>query len=301
MGIIVLMRLDVAVIGGGPAGLSASIFSSRAGLSTICFEKLAIGGQASLSHNIENFPAFKSISGFDLAMKMFEQAKETGTQFVFSGVKKIKKTKLGFSIETSKEKYFAKKLVIACGNVARKLGINEEQFIGRGVSYCASCDGNFFKGKNVAIVGGGDSAFVYAEYLSKLVNQVYLINRTDKFRAQPYRVERVKNLSNVKILINSQIEKLQGDKQLSSIVISGKKKQELEVEGLFVAIGHVPDLDFLDFEIEVDKNGYIVTDRFMKTSVENVFACGDIVSKHFKQVITACADGAIAGNSCVGD
>lgn len=296
------MKFDVAVIGGGPAGLSASIFTTRAGLKTICFEKLAIGGQAALSHDIANYPAFQSISGFDLTQKMFEQSKLNGTEFVFGNVEKVKKLKMGFSIKTKKETYQAKKLIIACGTKARQLGLNEEQFIGRGISYCASCDGGFFKNKNVAIVGGGDSAFVYVEYLSRIAKSVTLLNRSEKFKANSLRVENATKLKNVKILTNATVEKLIGDKTLTGIQIKhDNKNKNLLIDGLFVAIGHIPNLDFLDFEIKLDKNGYVVVDKEMRTSEKNVFACGDIVSKHFKQVLTACADGAIAGNSCIGD
>lgn len=292
------MKFDVAVIGGGPAGLSASIFTTRAGLKTICFEKLAIGGQATFSHNIENYPAFKSISGFELTQKMFEQAKECGVEFVFGEVVKVKNTKTGFSIKTKTETYFAKKVVIASGTKSRKLGLNEEKFIGKGISYCASCDGNFFKGKNVAVVGGGDSAFVYAEYLSRLAKQVYILNRSERFRANKFRVEQVGKIKNVKILVNTQVTKLIGQNVLTGIETNRQKI--LNVEGLFVAIGHLPNLNFLDFELEKDENGYIIVDKYMQTSVNNIFACGDIISKHFKQLVTACADGATAGNSCVG-
>ncbi len=292
------MKYDVAVIGGGPAGLSASIYTTRAGLKTICLEKLVVGGQANFSVNVENYPAFKSISGFELSQQMFNQAKECGVDFRFDEVLKIKKTKSLFSIETKTEKYQAKKIIIASGTVHRKLGLNEEKFIGKGISYCASCDGNFFKGKNVAIVGGGDSAFVYAEYLSRLAKAVYLINRSEKFRANPLRVEQVSKLKNVKILINTQITKLIGDDLLKCVELNSGNI--LEVEGVFVAIGHIPKLEYLDFDLQRDKDGYILVDENMKTSVANVYACGDIVHKHFRQIITACADGAIAGNSCVG-
>lgn len=293
------MKFDVAIIGGGPAGLSACIFAQRAGLKTICFEKLAFGGQAVLSTNIENYPAFKSISGFELTQQMFNHAKECGTEFVFGEVLKVRKNKNNFSIKTRNKIYYAQKIVVASGTNARKLGANEKKYIGKGVSYCASCDGNFFKGKDVAVVGGGDSAFVYAEYLSKLCHKVYILNRTDRFRANPMRVETVKKLTNVKLLKNVEIETIQGKEVVSSLKL--KNGKTLKVDGVFVAIGHIPNLDFLNFDVETDNNGYIIVDKYMKTNVENVFACGDILSKHFKQVITACADGAIAGNSCVGE
>lgn len=296
------MKFDVAVIGGGPAGLSACIFTTRAGLKTICIEKLAVGGQASLSYDIGNYPGFNSIAGIDLAFKMFEQAKQCGTEFVFKNVTQLSKTKTGFSIKTKDETFDAKKVIIACGATPRMLGLQEEKFIGKGISYCASCDGAFFKEKTVAVVGGGDSAFQYAEYLSKIVKKVYLLNRTEKFKANSFRVQNVSKIKNVKILTNTKVLELKGEDILTSIKIDNNgKKQNLKVEGLFVAIGHIAKLEFLDFNIEKDNNGYILVDNDMRTSEKNVFACGDIVSKHFKQVITACADGAIAGNSCIGD
>ncbi len=293
------MKFDVAVIGGGPAGLSASIFVARAGRRVVCFEKLAIGGQAALSYDIANYPAFVNISGFDLTQKMFEQAKTHGAEFSFGEVQKVKKIKTGFSIKTKTATYHAGKLIIATGNETRKLGLNEKSYIGKGVSYCASCDGNFFKNKVVAIVGGGDSAFEYVEYLSKIVKKVYLLNRSDKFKAHSYRVENAKKLKNVELLKNIQIESLIGDNILTGLKLNNGKV--LEIDGLFVAIGHEPNLNFIDFQIDLDKRGYIIVDEFMKTSEQKVYACGDIVSKHFKQVITACADGAIAGNSCIGE
>ena len=301
LGIILLMKFDVAVIGGGPAGLSASIFASRAGLKVICFEKLAIGGQAALSHDIANYPAFKTVSGFELTQKMLDQAKLNGTEIVFGDVQKVKKLKSGFSIKTKKETYQASKIIIACGTKARQLGLDEERYIGKGISYCASCDGGFFKNKNVAVVGGGDSAFVYAEYLARLANKVTLLNRSDTFKASKIRIENVARLKNVKVLTNAKLTSLEGDQTLTGINFKHNNvNKKLSIDGLFVAIGHIPNLDFLDFEIKLDKNGYIVVDKEMRTSEKNVFACGDIISKNFRQVITACADGAIAGNSCIG-
>ena len=293
------MKFEVAIIGGGPAGLTAGIFTTRAGLSTICIEKLAVGGQAALSYDISNYPGFDSITGFDLTQKMFVQAKNCGMEFAYVDVQLIKKNKLGFSIKTKSETYQCKKLIIASGTVPRKLGLNEEKFLGRGISYCASCDGNFFKGKTVAVVGGGDSAFEYVEYLSRIAKKVYLLNRSNNFRANSLRVENAKKLKNVQILTNVEISELQGEELLEGIKLNNGKK--LKLEGVFVAIGHLPNLNFLDFNLKLDSHGYVIVDEHMKTSENNVFACGDIVSKHFKQVITACADGAIAGNSCVGE
>ncbi len=293
------MKYDVAVIGGGPAGLTSCIFTTRAGLKTVCFEKLAIGGQAALSYEIANFPGFNSISGFELAQKMFEQAKNTGTEFQFSSVEKIKKIKNGFSVKTKQGTYQSRKIILAVGTTERKLGLNEEKFLGRGISYCASCDGNFFKNKIVSVVGGGDSAFQAVEYLSKIAKKIILLNRTEVFKANALRVENARKMKNVEIRTSVQVKELIGSDLLTGIKLNNG--ETLKVDGLFVMIGHLANLTCADFEIEMDSRGYIVVDENMQTSEKNVFACGDIVSKRFKQVITACADGAIAGNSCVGD
>jgi len=296
------MKYDVAIIGGGPAGLTAGIFTIHAGLSTICFEKLTIGGQMSISHEITNYPAFENISGIELSEKMFNHANSAGVKFEFVTVQKISKLKTGFSIKTKFATFNTKKLIIANGAKARRLNlVNEEKFIGRGVSYCASCDGNFFKGKTVAVVGGGYSACEYVDYLAKITKHVYLINRSENFKAGEHRLNEIKKHKNLTILTSSIVTELKGDKVLEEITINtNNKTKNLKIDGLFVAIGYEPDLSFLDFEIEKDNFGFIKVDENQKTSEANVYACGDIVSKNFKQVITACADGAKAGNSCIG-
>ncbi|MGN0788148.1 MAG: thioredoxin-disulfide reductase [Candidatus Onthoplasma sp.] len=295
------MEYDVVIVGGGPAGLTAGIYVSRAGLKTLCLEGLAVGGQASLSHDIENYPGYESISGYELTQKMENQAVKLGMELKLNKAQKIKKQKNGFVVETNDEKFFCKKLILATGCKARRLGLeNEEQFIGRGVSYCATCDGNFFKKKNVAVVGGGNTAVQDVEYLSRIASNVVMINRSENFRAESFRIDEIKKLKNVKILVNSNVKKLIGNAQLEEIEIDNNgEEQKLEIDGLFVAVGQVVNLPEIDFDLEKDKNGYIVVDRNQQTSVKNVFACGDVTSKEFKQIITACADGARAGNSCI--
>lgn len=297
------MKYDVAIIGGGPAGLSAAIFACNAGLKTICFEKLVAGGQMALSYEISNYPGMGNVLGFDLSEKMLKHATDAGLNMEYTTVDKICKLRSGFEIVTKQGSFQTKKLIIASGSKVKKLGLNnEEQLTGKGVSYCASCDGRFYKNKTVAIVGGGDSAFEYVEYLRNLAKKVYLINRTEKFKAKDYKVEKAKTYKNVEIITSASVKQLNGKDVLKSVVLKLKDKEKtLKVDGVFIAIGHEPDLNFLDFEIERDKAGYIIVDENQKTSVKNVYACGDIVSKHFKQVITACADGARAGNSCIGD
>lgn len=297
------MIYDVAIIGAGPAGLTAGIYACNAGLSVICFEKLAVGGQASLTYEIVNYPGFKSISGFDLANRMEEHAKSAGVEIKYEKVEKLKKLTSGFSIKTSGALYKAKKVIIASGNKVRKLGLeNEQKLIGKGISYCASCDGAFYKNKVVAVVGGGNSAFEYIKYLSKIAKKVYVFNRTEIFRMDDYKLKKAQQFTNVEIIVNASVQKLYGNEILESIDLKIEKKiQNLKLDGLFVAIGHEPDLDFIDFEIELDKSGFIKVDDEQRTNVNNLFACGDIVSKKFKQIVTACADGARAGNSCIGE
>lgn len=295
------MKIDVAIIGAGPAGLTAGIFTSRAGLKTVCFEKLAIGGQAALSYEIANYPGFESISGFDLTQKMHAQAESCGTTFIYENVQKLKKLKNGFSIQTTENRYLAGKVIIACGCKTRKLGLeNELQLTGRGISYCASCDGGFFKNKIVAVVGGGNTAVEDVKYLARIAKKVYLINRSQKFRAGNHAIEQLKKFKNLEIIKNAQVKKLFGTEKLEKIsVLIVDETKDIKVDGLFIAIGYEPDLSFLDIDVKLDKYGYILVDEKMRTNVDDLFACGDITGKSFKQVITACADGAIAGNSCI--
>ena len=297
------MKYDVVIIGGGPAGLSAGIFTCRAGLKTLCLEKLGVGGQASISPEISNYPGLGQISGFDLGQKIAEDATKTGLQIEYETVEKLSQTKTCFSIKTKHNNYLAKKVILASGAKVRHLGVeNEQNFIGRGVSYCASCDGAFFKGKNVAVVGGGNTAIGDVVYLSRLAKTVYLVHRRDEFRANKVDVDKVTKLKNVKIITPATVEKLNGKNQLESLTINcNGQPKTIKVDGLFVAIGYEPDLSFVDINIKKDKNGYVLVDENKQTSVKYLYACGDITSKKFKQIITACADGAIAGNSCVGE
>jgi len=295
------MKYDVIIIGAGPAGLSAGIFTTRAGLNTACFERLAIGGQASLSYDISNYPGFNKISGIDLMDKMHAHATELGVETIYEDVLSLTKAKDGFFIKTKSEKYTAKQVIIASGCTARKLGLeNEDKLTGRGISYCASCDGNFYRDKIVGVVGGGDTAFENVDYLSRLAKKVYLINRSEKFKAGEYKLNQVKRYKNVEILTNAKLVALHGKDQLEkvSIDINGEN-QDILIDGLFIAIGQEPYLNFVDIDIELDPYGYIIVDQHMNTNIKGLYACGDVTSKEFRQVITACSDGAIAGNSCI--
>ena len=295
------MKADVLIVGGGPAGLSAGIFVCRAGLNAILLEKLAIGGQAGLSYKIANYPGFETISGFELTDRMHKHAQSFGLKTEMEEVEAIRQTKTGFSVKTKKGTYTAPKVILACGCASRKLNLqNEKKFLGKGISFCASCDGNFFKNMPVAVVGGGETALENVDYLSKIASQIYLINNSNKFYAPATEIERIKKYKNLKILTNANITNFLGDKTLKQIEVKQKNKtQILDAFGVFIAIGSEPDLDFLKFDVKRDKKGYIVVDSNMQTSVKNLYACGDVISKNFRQVINACAEGATAGNACI--
>ncbi len=297
------MKSDVLIIGAGPAGLTAGIFTCRAGLSSICIEKLAVGGQASLSYEIANYPGFEAISGFDLTDKIFKQAEKNGLKMVWGTVKSLEKSKSGFVVKTADDTFTAKKVIIATGCKTRKLGLkDEERLTGKGISYCASCDGGFFKDKIVAVVGGGNTAVGDVEYLSRIAKKIYLINRSQTFRAGEFAIKKIKKLKNLEILTNAQVKQLHGSDKLKAITVDvGGEKKKIDVDGLFIAIGQEPDISFIKFDIDTNPAGYIIVDDNMRTSVKNLYACGDIISKEFRQIVVACADGAKAGNSCIGD
>ncbi len=295
------MKADVVIIGGGPAGLTAGIFASRAGQKVLCIEKLAFGGQASLSYEIANYPGLENISGADLANKMYTHAKNLGVNFENAQVIQLKQIKSGFSIKTKNATHNAKKVIIANGLKRRTLNLSGEgELTGKGISYCASCDGGFFKNKTVAVVGGGNTAMEDVAYLSHLAKKIYLINRSENFRANQFELNKIKANKKVEILENAVVTKLFGTEYLTGVEVSVLgKKQQLKIDGLFVAIGGVPDLDFVTFDIARDNFGYIKVDENMRTSVKNLYACGDVIHKNFRQVVTACAEGAIAGNACI--
>lgn len=297
------MKYDVLIVGAGPAGLSAGIFCMRAGLKVACLESFSAGGQLALTVNINNYPGVGDISGFELANRIKEHAISCGVEIINATVTKLSKTKTGFVAISKNNKFEAPQAIIACGCKLRGLGLpNEKQLTGKGVSYCASCDGGFFKDKVVAVVGGGRTAEEDVHYLSRIAKKIYVINRREVFRAGENALANMKKLKNVQIVAPAQVVELRGDEKLEGIVIdhNGTKKS-IKLDGLFIAIGSEPNLNFVDFELETDDNGYIEVDEEMRTSVKNVYACGDIISKNFRQVINACAEGATAGNSCIGD
>lgn len=290
--------IDVAIIGAGPAGLTAAIYGIRAGLKTIVFEKNFSGGQMNFTNEVENFPGFLKVPGSELAISMEKQAKDLGAEFVSLQVNTIKKENDSFKLETNKEIFKAKNVVIAIGASPKRLGIESENRLrGLGVSYCATCDGSFYRGGDVAVIGGGNTAFEDVEFLSRLCNKVYLIHRKDEFRADKVLQEEIFNKDNVEIICNSVVEEILGNTEVSGVKIKNIKTEEIKeipLNGVFIAIGTSPNSDLVKDMVEVDKYGYIITDEYMNTSVKGIFAIGDVRKTNLRQIITACADGAIA-------
>jgi thioredoxin reductase (NADPH) len=290
---------DLIIIGCGPAGMSAGIYAARLGLKTKIFEAKAPGGAMAIANIIENYPGFLRISGQELTEKMLSQVKAAGAEVIMEGVISIIKTNNHFEITTDKKNtYKSKAILIATGGEYKKLGIEgEEKFFGRGVSYCPTCDGPLFKGKNVAVIGGGDTAVQGAIYLSDICKNVYIIHRRNEFRAEEANVKKLKEKQNIQIFLQYIPIEIKGDKTVKSIRIqnieSGEIK-ELAVDGVFVCVGEIP-LTILaqQLGIKINEKGEIDVDENGKTSIEGVWAAGD-VTKGPRQIITACAEGVIA-------
>lgn len=286
--------LDFIIIGGGTAGLSSAVYACRANKSTLVLEREAFGGQIVDSPMVENYPGIKSISGAQFASDLFDQAEAAGASFKCETVTSVEKTGDTVTVSTDDGKYEAKAVIVAAGCEHRRLGIyGEDMLIGAGVSYCALCDGAFFKNKTVAVVGGGNAAVSDALYLSGLCRTVYLIHRRNEFRAEPTGVERLRALNTVRFITPAVVTGLKGDGALTGVEIEENgKKRELELDGLFVAIGQQPDNGA--FGVELDDAGYIIADERCRTNVKGIYAAGDCRQKTVRQLTTAAADGAIA-------
>ncbi|MBR3654948.1 MAG: thioredoxin-disulfide reductase [Elusimicrobia bacterium] len=298
------MIYDVIIVGGGPSGMSAAIYASRARLKTLLIEKAGCGGQIAITDHLENYPGFEEgINGFELAMKMEKQARTFGCEIVYGEASAVETEDAIKKVVLSDNKeYFTKTVIIASGANFKKLAVGgEQEFIGKGVSYCATCDGPFFRNKEIAVVGGGDSALQEALYLTKFAAKVNLIHRRDQFRAAKILQEKVFAEPKINIIFDSVVEKISGNLTVEEITLKNVKNNissQLAVNGIFVFVGWLPNTNFLNnTAIKLNEAGYIVTDDNMNTSVQGIFACGDVRQKLLRQVVTAAGDGAIAAIS----
>lgn len=290
---------DMIIIGGGPAGYTAALYAARAGLDAVLIEKMAAGGQMALTGEIDNYPGFEEgVDGFTLGMKMQQSAERFGAKTEYAEVLEVDFSSADKKISTTSGDFFAKTVVIATGANPRVLGIEKEnELMGRGVHYCAHCDGRFYKDKTVAVVGGGNSAAADALYLSRLAKKVYLIHRRDTLRATKIYHNPLMEAQNIEFLWNNTVEGLVADGSLTELKIKNVKTDEISsvlCNGLFVSIGREPVTEFLKGKLTLDKNGYIVADESTKTAIEGVYAVGDVRTKALRQIVTAVADGAVA-------
>ena len=294
---------DIIIIGAGPAGLTSAIYARRAEKKVLVLEATNYGGQIINTLDIENYPAQPHISGYEFAKKIYNQAKELGTEFIFEKVIEIKSFNNYKEVITKKNTYKAKAIILATGVKNRKLGLsNEDELIGKGISYCATCDGAFYKGKDVAIVGGGNTAFDDALYLSNIANTVYLIHRRDEFRADTTIINKLKEKENVKFILNSVVTKLNANDSLESIeVTNNDETKTIKVSGLFVAIGHVPENENFANLINLNEQGYIIAKEDCHTNIEGIYVAGDVREKTLRQLVTAVSDGAIAATNAINE
>lgn len=293
---------DIVIIGAGPAGLTAAIYAGRAGKKVLVLESLAYGGQIINTLDINNYPAEPHISGAELAKKLYAQAKEAGAEFVFEKALEIKNNGAGKIVKTEENEFKTKAIIIATGSMNKKLGLeNEDELVGKGVSYCATCDGALYKGKIVAVVGGGNSALWEASYLKDIAKKVYLIHHRDKMRGSGEMVKNLEECENVEIIYNSEVKKLNFKKKLESIELlnSDGTTKELKVDGVFVAIGRAPANEEFRNLIKLDSGGYIVAGESCETNVEGIFVAGDNRTKTTRQIVTATADGAVAATAAI--
>lgn len=288
---------DCIIVGAGISGITAAIYLKRANKKVLLLESNIPGGQINKTSNVENYPGFVKIDGPSLAMNLLDQVEHLEIDFKYEEVIDILKDDF-FQVKTAKEIYTSSYVIISTGRVPNLLGLsNEQELIGKGISYCASCDGNFYKGLDVVVVGGGDSAFEESLYLANICNQVTIINRSDKLRASNILQEQVKARDNIKVVYNEEIQKINTDD--GKIISVSLKNSEINCQGIFVYIGSTPNLNYLkNTNVLLDHN-YILVDENMKTNVDGLYACGDVIKKNTYQIVTAASDGAKAANSII--
>ena len=293
---------DIIVVGAGPAGLTAGIYARRSNKNVLILEANTFGGQIVNTLDIENYPGYEHISGFDFANKLYNQTKNLGAEIKFERVIEIKNNDEYKEVVTNKESYKCKAIILATGVEKRTLGLeNEKELVGKGVSYCATCDGAFFKNKDVAIIGGENVALEDSIYLSNIVNKVYLIYKKEQFKADSTLVEKVKSINNIEILLNTNIKSINGNNMVEGITIIDKDNNEkdINVSGLFIAIGRIPENENFRKIINMNELGYIIGDEECHTNVEGIFVAGDTRVKKLRQLVTATNDGAIAATEAI--
>jgi len=293
---------DIVIVGAGPAGLTAAIYGRRASKKVLVLEAKSYGGQIINTLDIENYPVEAHISGFDFATKLYNQAKDLGAEIIFEKVIEINDNDKEKEVITTKNKYVAKTIILATGSENRKLGLeNENDLVGKGVSYCATCDGAFYKNKTVAVVGGGNTALEDALYLTDIAKKVYLIHRRDEFRGEDSTVNLLKTKENIEFIYNSNVTKLNANERLESIEVTNKDNstKKIAVDGLFVAVGRIPENENFAKIINLDNSGYIIAGEDCNTNVPGIFVAGDNRTKEVRQLVTATSDGAIAAVAAI--
>ena len=286
---------DIIIIGAGPAGLTAAIYALRANKKVLVLESKSYGGQIINANLIENYPGLIKISGYDFATNLYNQVASLGGNIIYEEVIKIDKDK---KVITNKNEYQSNAIIIATGSGNRKLNIdNEDKYLSKGISYCATCDGNFYKNKVVAVVGGGSVALEDALYLADIAKLVYVIHRRDSFRGDATYLEELKKKDNVKFIMNSNITKLIGDDLLKGIEINNE--EILDIDGLFIAIGRIPQNELVSDILDLDEEGYIKSLDGVHTNIKGIYVAGDVRSKDIRQLTTAVADGTVAATTAI--
>ena len=290
---------DVIIIGGGPAGYTAALYAARANLTAMVIEKFAPGGQVATTEIVENYPGFvEGINGFELGMQMKKGAERFGVKTKLAEVKSVELDKNPKLIHTSKDTFQAKTIILALGAYPRELGLpNERNLRGRGVSYCATCDGMFYKDKTVVIVGGGNTAVADAIFLAKICKKVYLVHRRDELRASKTYMESLEKTENIEFIWSSEVVEILADEFVTGVKVKSRKDDSIRMvscDGIFVAIGNVPNTELIKGQVELDEAGYVPADETTRTNIPGVFAVGDMRNKPLRQIVTAVADGAVA-------
>lgn len=290
---------DVLILGGGPAGYTAALYAARAGLSCLLIEKLSIGGQMVLTDQIDNYPGLPDgIDGYSLGQAMKQGADKSGCKTIFAEILQVELLEKVKKITTDSGDFFAYSVIIATGADHKHLGApQEEMLIGRGVHYCATCDGMFYRNKTVVIVGGGNTAVGAAKYLARLCKHVILVHRRDNLRASKAEIDALQNLENVELRLNRTVAEFTYEKKVNGIVLNNLEngeREHVECDGVFISVGQSPNTKLFENQVSLDESGYIIADESTKTNISGVFAAGDVRTKLLRQVITACADGAVA-------